>query len=298
MLLLLLLAVLLHGLFNAWSELAPERRFGRRLRHPRAETHGALFCKKPQWVIDEIIRLKAHLGDAGCRTLAHTFNRMHGRRETVSKSFVASVVRNHRLAILRTRRELRRRKPVDPQPNRRWGLDLTGKQDAHGVVHSILGIVDHGSRMAITLERVPALNAWTVAGYLLIAIGRFGRPAAIRTDNGQPFASQRFALVLRLLGIRHERSEVGCPWMNGRIERLFGTLKRKLDQVAVRDSAQLDLALRLFAEWYNRVRPHDALNGCTPHEVWFRVNPFTVAPKSVEPYSAWDGLLTGVRLRW
>jgi transposase InsO family protein len=31
------------------------------------------------------------------------------------------------------------------------------------------------------------------------------------------------------LDIRHQRSDVACPWQNGRIKRFFGTLKQSLD---------------------------------------------------------------------
>ena len=39
------------------------------------------------------------------------------------------------------------------------------------------------------------------------------------------------SLCIKQLGIRHQRTTPGCPWQNGRIERLFGTLKNKLDQL-------------------------------------------------------------------
>jgi len=42
--------------------------------------------------------------------------------------------------------------------------------------------------------------------------------------------SRAFGSVLLLAGIRQQRSDPGCPWQNGRIKRLFGTFKRKLDQ--------------------------------------------------------------------
>ena len=32
---------------------------------------------KPEWVVQEVLRLKALLPDAGCRTIATTFNRIY-----------------------------------------------------------------------------------------------------------------------------------------------------------------------------------------------------------------------------
>ena len=85
--------------------------------------------------------------------------------------------------------------------------------------------------------------------------------------------------------------------MNGRIERLFGTLKQKLDQLQV-DSR--DVLVRLVDEfrcWYNHVRPHQNLAGFTPAEAWSRVDPYAAAPKQAICFEAWGGMLTGYYLR-
>jgi len=59
-------------------------------RKPNVHT-GFKYRKKPPWVINKIINLKAHLPAAGCRTLATNFNRRFGDKETVSKTWVAKV---------------------------------------------------------------------------------------------------------------------------------------------------------------------------------------------------------------
>jgi putative transposase len=99
---------------------------------------------KPHWVVDEVIRLKAHMPHDGCRKIASTFNRMHKRPESVSKSFVSKVIRNHQYAIRVKRHLIRNSLPYPCAPNAVWGIDLTGKNDVFGNTHHILGIVDHG----------------------------------------------------------------------------------------------------------------------------------------------------------
>ena len=84
-------------------------------------------------------------------------------------------------------------------------------------------------------------------GHLFLAIGRFGRPRAVRPDNGGCFTSGVVTAVLGLAGIRHQRTEPGCPWMNGRIERFFGTLKAKLDTLVPADGARLYPGLPFIA---------------------------------------------------
>jgi transposase InsO family protein len=182
--------------------------------------------------------------------------------------------------------------------NRIWAIDLTGKSDSEGEVHPILGIVDHGSRLAVGLRALPDKATITVLRAILNAIERFGRPRAVRTDNEAVFTSRLFRFALWLLGIRHQRTELHCPWQNGRVERFFGTLKEKLDRWQVDSFEQLGLALGDFRAWYNHVRPHQHLGGRTPAEAWTRIDPYAAAPKSASYFSAWDGMLTGIRLRY
>lgn len=237
--------------------------------------------------------------DAGCRRIAATFNRLHAvkRRMTVSKSFVADCVRRHRYEIEDLRRTWKQRVPCPVPINRTWGIDLTAKSDADGEVHAILGIIDHGSRRAITLTALKDKSSIYLLRRLLDAIERFGMPRFIRTDNEAVFASRLFALGLQWLGIRHQRTDPGCPWMNGRIERLFGTLKGKLDQWMVMNIGELNVALGEFSDWYNHVRPHQHLAGWTPTEAWSGIDPYVRSPGRVQAFSAWDGLLTGFYLR-
>ena len=120
------------------------------------------------------------------------------------------------------RRALKHRVPPALPRNLVWAMDLTGKTDTQGRTHTILGLLDHGSRGLLDLAALPDKCSWTLLGHLFLAIGKYGKPRAIRTDNEACFTSRVFRVVLRLAGIRHQRSDPGCPWQNGRIERLFG----------------------------------------------------------------------------
>ena len=141
----------------------------------------ALRARKPDWAIEEIVRLKALMPDAGCRRIADTFNRLHAARHatTVSKTWVAYTVRKKRLEIEERRREWKRRVPPSMPANRVWGVDLTGKMDTEGRVHSILGIVDHGSRLAVTLRTLRDKCSIAILRALLEAIERYGKPRAV-----------------------------------------------------------------------------------------------------------------------
>lgn len=286
---------------SAWfARGAKNRRSGRRRSPPIAHCR---MQAKPSWVVREIVRLKALMPDAGCRMIADSFNRRFAchadfkRRATVGKSFVADTVRKHRYEIEVERRRIKHRVPPALPRNLVWAMDMTGKTDAAGNLHMILGLLDHGSRGLLTLAALPDKGSWTLLGHLFLAIGQYGKPRALRTDNEACFTSRVFRFVLALAGIRHQRSDPGCPWQNGRIERLFGTLKRKLDQWEVVGFEALQGSLGEFQFWYNHVRAHQHLGGATPAEAWAGVNPFAVKHKSETWFEAWDGLLQGYYLR-
>jgi putative transposase len=81
--------------------------------------------------------------------------------------------------------------------------------------------------------------------------------------------------------------------MNGRIERLFGTLKAKLRDLAPMDKSAFGQMLDEFAYCYNAVWTHQNLGGLTPLEAWLGLSP--PAPRSVWPpwIEAWGGWLVG-----
>ena len=296
----ILLFLIIQFCFWLYRNSAPSRRF--RSQNPEQTIIPAPRSKsrrKPAWVRKRVIRLAAAMPQAGCRTLALILNRHHFAQYGVSvgKTWVAQLLRTHRDEIYALRRLWKHRIPTPMPVNRVWGLDLTGKADERGQVHAILGMVDHGSRFALALRRVSHQSAWALLGYVCLAVARYGKPYAIRTDNGGAFAGKVFPWALQVLGIRHQRTLPGHPWQNGRVERFFGTLKHKLNGWAVKNSSDLQTSLQQFGLWYNHIRPHQHLNGQTPAECWNGIDPFHKPPRQIRWMSAWGGLLSGYYLR-
>jgi putative transposase len=256
------------------------------------------YRRKPAWVTEEVIRIHRETRLSSRKT-ADTFNRLHdaagGMR--VGKSFVAKTLLVYRYQAGQLSERFKHHVPPPLPCNQVWGVDMTGKGDKQGTMCTIFGVIDYGSRMALTLHTLRDRAAITLLRALLDAMDKHGKPATIKTDNEACFTSRWFRFGLRWLGIRHQRSKAGCPWQNGRIERLFGTLKEKLDQLVVDDRSGLQLALNEFRVWYNQVRPHQHLDGWTPWEAWCGVNPYRRAPKAITFFSAWEGLLTGYHMR-
>jgi len=193
--------------------------------------------KKPQWVKDKIIYFKAmmpkvsgyKIADKSSCGALRTFNRQFQHKETVSKTYVYGIIRKHQYAILIERRRIKNQKPYAVKINRIWGIDLTGKHNSDKKNMHILGIIDHGSRYNIVLKYIADKSSKRLLFEIYKAVRIHGRPEFIRTD-------------------------IGCPWMNGRVERFFTTLKEKLNQIITIDSGYLDYHLTEFRFWYNHVR--------------------------------------------
>lgn len=239
-------------------------------------------CTLPnrKWLKQKVIRLKASLPPAGCRTIAHHFNRRWAakRQMTVSKTYVADTCRRHKYLIYEAQRKMKHRVPRPMPRNRIWGCDLLTKTDQQGQPHVALDLVDHGSRACLRLQRLADKSSLTLVWELAEAVKHYGRPQFLRTDNEAVFTSVWFTWGLRLLGIRHQRTEPGCPWQNGRVERFIGTVKRALGTGPIADGHDITGALRDIRGWYNHDRPHDHLRGRTPAEVWAGIDVF--APRA------------------
>lgn len=251
--------------------------------------------RKPQWVVDEVIYLKAVNPLMGGRKIADVFNRRFSARcdMTVSKSYVYEKLKQHRYQIQAVRRMLKHKRPKNVPKNRCWGMDLTTVTDDHGKQHKVLAMVDYGSRRCLCLKAVKYKNSATLLWHLFQASGVYGKPCSIKTDNESVFISKQFEYGLKLMGIRQQRSEVACPWQNGRVERFIGTFKSHIKQICLSGVHQLAEALPDFQFYYNAVRPHQYLDGRTPDEAWNGIDVFRQQPKRIYRFSAWNGVLTG-----
>jgi putative transposase len=133
-----------------------------------------------------------------------------------------------------------------------------------------------------------------------LTIGRYGKPRKLRSDNEAVFNSWVFKTFLKLVGIQKQTTNVHSPWQNGRIERLFGTLKPIIRQLHISGKAQLQTALDEFKTFYNHARPHTNLNNQTPAQVWQNqcrnTKPKRARKSKTEPaiVQAFDGLMTGI----
>ncbi len=106
----------------------------------------------------------------------------------------------------------------------------------------------------------------TTTGLLLRALRWFlaqgVRAERGMTDNHSVYRSRRFAKALQRLGIRHIFTTTYTPKTNGKAERYSQTHPREWAYGLAHPSSDATNAdLPRWLDWFNRSRPHSALNG-------------------------------------
>ena len=196
-----------------------------------------------------------------------------------AKSTVHAVLDRHDLV----RRRKRRRHKAEGTPlshtytpNGLWCADYKGEfmLGNHQYCYP-LTITDYHSRFLLACEGLDSTKAPFAFAVFERAFKEYGLPEAIRTDNGVPFASpnalfglSRLSVWWLRLGIRFERIAPGHPEQNGRHERMHLTLKRDATKPASFNLLQQQTRFDEFIEVYNNDRPHRALGGRYPGEIY------------------------------
>ncbi|HYT76217.1 MAG TPA: IS481 family transposase [Vicinamibacterales bacterium] len=187
------------------------------------------------------------------------------------------------------------------EPNALWCADFKGEflLADHRYCYP-LTITDFGSRYLLGCEALESTRELTAFPVFERVFHEFGLPAAIRTDNGVPFASawalyglRKLAVWWLRLGIRLERITPGHPEQNGRHERMHLTLKETATRPAAENVFQQQARFDDFVEEYNRERPHQALGMQTPAD---RYRPSARVYRGLEdlecPFHDWSAVVT------
>jgi transposase InsO family protein len=161
-------------------------------------------------------------------------------------------------------------------PNALWCADYKGQFRLGNRRYCYpLTVSDYRSRYLLACEGLESTREAGAFPVFERVFREFGLPAAIRTDNGVPFASphalfgmSRLAVWWLRLGIAIERIKPGHPQQNGRHERMHLTLKQETTRPPAYNFLQQQARFDDFIKGYNQDRPHQALGGKYPGEVY------------------------------
>ena len=153
-------------------------------------------------------------------------------------------------------------------PNQVWAVDITYIKMRHGHMY-LTAIIDWHSRFVIGWELSDTLDTAPVLKAVKRAIGTYGTPAIINSDQGSQFTSAEYSGFLKGQGIR-QSMDGKARWIdNVIIERWFRSLKwEKIYVNEYKSPKELRRGVAEYIEEYNCLRPHQSLYNKTPTELY------------------------------
>lgn len=161
-------------------------------------------------------------------------------------------------------------------PNDLWCADFKGEFTLGNKRYCYpLTVSDHASRYLLMCEALESTCEDTAFEAFEQLFRERGLPAAIRSDNGVPFASpnalfnlSKLAVWWLRLGIQIERIKPGHPQQNGRHERMHRTLKQETTRPPGQNALQQQARFDGFLHEFNCERPHEAIAMKCPTELY------------------------------
>ena len=226
---------------------------------------------------ERIAQMRSKQPKAGVRRIRDELKRQDG--VAVSAETVRRVVND---AGLGHSPEPGPRRPVQVRrferdlPNAMWQIDIfTFKLKRLYPVY-LVGMIDDHSRYLVGHGLYRQQSAEAVLEVVKGAIGQWGAPREILSDNGRQFAAWRgqtpFQKVLQRQGIQHVRSAPQHPMTLGKIERFWKTLWTEFLADAIFASfADARQRLDHWIGYYNHQRPHQGIDGLCPADRFYGV---------------------------
>jgi len=261
----------------------------------------------PEPVEAMIVRLKKEKPHWGARKIRELLvKRLAGDVRIPAKSTVHAVLDRYGL-VSQARKRNRANKAEGTQlsealePNDLWCADFKGEfKLGNGRYCYPLTVTDQASRYLLCCEAFESTREQGVFDAFRRIFAERGLPAAIRSDNGLPFASpnglynlSKLSVWWLRLGIGLERIKPGHPQQNGRHERMHLTLKKEATRPAGKNMLQQQARFEEFISEFNQERPHEALKMKTPSDIYTASErPYTGLPEIQYPFHDKEALVT------
>jgi transposase InsO family protein len=258
----------------------------------------------PQQLESLILGLKRDKPHWGARKIRELLvRRLAGDVRIPAKSTIHAVLHRHGLVKPIGRRNRATGTPLSngAAPNELWCADFKGEfKLGNGRYCYPLTVTDHASRFLLLCEALESTREDLAFTAFQQLFAELGLPAAIRSDNGVPFASpnalfnlSKLSVWWLRLGIAIERIKPGHPQQNGRHERMHLTLKTETTRPPGLNSLQQQARFDAFRQEFNTERPHEALAMRCPAELYSAsTTPFDGLPDIAYPFHDRDVLVT------
>lgn len=150
-------------------------------------------------------------------------------------------------------------------PNAMWQIDIFTFDLKRMYKVYLVGMIDDHSRYIVGHGLFRQQKSEAVMEVVKGAIGQWGAPRELLSDNGRQFASWRgkteFQKTLVRQGVQHVRSAPHHPMTLGKIERFWKTIWNEfLEDAGFASFADARLRLDNWIAYYNHQRPHQGID--------------------------------------
>jgi transposase InsO family protein len=254
-----------------------------------------------------IVRCKKEKPHWGARKIRELLvKRLAGDVRIPARSTVHAVLDRHGLVSQARKRHRANKAGGTPlsealEPNDLWCADFKGEfKLGNGRYCYPLTVTDQASRYLLCCEAFESTREQGVFEAFRRIFTERGLPAAIRSDNGLPFASpnglynlSKLSVWWLRLGIGLERIRPGHPQQNGRHERMHLTLKKEATRPPGRNTLQQQARFDDFVREFNDERPHEALDMKVPADLYVAsLRPYRGLPEIGYPFHDREALVT------
>ncbi|HRB81210.1 MAG TPA: IS3 family transposase [Nitrospira sp.] len=154
------------------------------------------------------------------------------------------------------------------RPNHVWAADITYIPMARGFVY-LCAVLDWASRRVLAWRLSNTLTTDFCLDAVQDAVVRYGTPEIFNTDQGCQFTSLEFTGLLTTHGIQISMDGKGCWRDNVFVERLWKSIKyEEVYLHAYETIGDAHQGVARYLRFYNQTRPHQALDGQTPDQVY------------------------------
>lgn len=161
----------------------------------------------------------------------------------------------------------RERRPllVSTELNRVWALDFMRDTLYDGRPFRTLNVIDEGNREALRIECGTSIPSVRVVRVMNQLVEVYGKPEAIRLDNGPELTAEAFVEWAEQLGVKLLFIQPGKPNQNAFVERFNRSFRQEvLDAWLFNAVSEVQSAADDWLTDYNEYRPHDSLGSVPP----------------------------------
>ncbi|MEI7902166.1 MAG: DDE-type integrase/transposase/recombinase [bacterium] len=160
-------------------------------------------------------------------------------------------------------------------PNQLWQTDIftfrLGGKNAY-----LIGFIDDYSRYIVSLGLFRSQTAEHVLETYRRAVGEYGVPCEMLTDNGRQYTAwrgnTRFEQELKKDRVKHIKSQPHHPMTLGKIERFWQNINGEFLSRTQFDSFEQAIdRVAIWVKHYNHKRPHQGIGGMCPADRFFEV---------------------------